>query len=90
MRQISALGTTFLWEGSYGFVDKKMDEKQTNSMSCLQFLMKKIQRYEVSVKFPLKFAKFQILRIHEDYVTTTIFTLMLLHGLLVLLAPKKK
>ena len=30
----------------------------------------------------------EILRIHEDYVTTTIiFTLMLLNGLLVLVAP---
>ena len=29
----------------------------------------------------------QILHIHEDYVTTTIFTLMLLNGLLVLVAP---
>ena len=30
----------------------------------------------------------EILRIHEEYVTTTVFTLMLLNGLLVLVAPK--
>ena len=29
----------------------------------------------------------EILRIHEDYKTTTIFTLMLLNGLLVLVTP---
>ena len=46
----------------------------------------------VSVKFPLKSAKFQIWTsrfyagIHKDYITT-IFTSMLLNGLLVLVAP---
>ena len=30
----------------------------------------------------------EILRIHEDYVTTIVFTLTLLNGLLVLVEPK--
>ena len=36
-----------------------------------------IQRH-LSVKFPLKAVKFEILRIHEDNIITTIFTLKLL------------
>ena len=50
-----------------------------------------IQRY-VSVKFPVKSCKIsnmkiEILRLHEDYVTTTIFTWMLPNGLLLQVAP---
>ena len=48
----------------------------------------------IGVKLPLKVVKFQIslvsvgiFRIHEDYVTTTMLTLMSLNGLLVLVAP---
>ena len=52
-----------------------------------------VQRY-VSIKFPVKSCKIsnmkiEILRLHEDYVTTitTIFTWMLPNGLLLLVAP---
>ena len=50
-----------------------------------------IQWY-VSVKFPVESCKIsnmniEILRLHEDYVTTTIFTWMLPNGLLLLVAP---
>ena len=43
---------------------------------------------EISLKkFKNSNIKVEILGIHEDYVTTTIFTSMLLNGLLVLVAP---
>ena len=50
-----------------------------------------IQRY-VSVNFPVKSCNIsnmniEILRLHEDYVTTTIFAWMLPNGLLLLVAP---
>ena len=69
------------------FRQQKMDNKktkETNSVSCLQIKENAVpvttKRPYNSVKFPLKVPKFQInmnieiLRIHENNVTTTIFT----------------
>ena len=91
----------FLWEAKFRR-QKKLDERQIRwavyrriqeiKGNAIPVAAKKpqsseshenIQRY-VPVKFPLNI---EILRIHEDYITATIFTLMLLNDLLVLLAP---
>ena len=92
MRQMS-LGVKFFW-GKPSSVGKELMKKKANSVSCLQKKYKKVwtgpsqwqQQQQISCK--ISNMNIEILRIHEDYVTTTffifIFTLMLLNGLPVL------
>ena len=78
---------------------KKFDELFTEEIQEIKQKSHKVrnetvQQY-VPVKIPLKAVKFQTrtlrfyasMKIIKAYVTTTIFTLMLLNGLLVLVAP---
>ena len=74
---------------------KKMDEKKKNRWAeitdnAVPVKTKRLQSSVFLKSCKISNMNIEILRIHEDYATTTIFTLMLLNGLLVLVSQNVK